>query len=89
MSAPIKHTCPDIDKALKHIKNAWSEIKDSVEDRKTKDSIEWELDMVGDILEELRSSNDTLRSWGCDLEKTITELEDQVYDFECQLKEKE
>ncbi len=89
MSAPIKHTCPDIDRALKHLKDAWREIKDSVEDKRTRDNIEWELDMVESILEDLRKDNGALRDWGHDLEKRNGELEDEVYNLEIELKEQQ
>lgn len=85
MSAPVKHTCPDIDKALKHLKNAWSEIKDLVEDKQSRNSIEYELDYVGDILEQLREDNDSLRTWGKEMEEEKESLESLVDDMQVEI----
>lgn len=77
MSAPIKHTCPDIDKALKYLKSARQQLANNLDDT----DIRWingDLDSVESILEDLRSSNDSLRSWGHDLEKEIEELNEQM-----------
>lgn len=82
MSAPVKHTCPDIDKALKHIKTAWNEIKCVVEDRQTRNSIEWELDHVIDVLEMMRKSNDELRNWGEGLEEELQTAGEMIYELE-------
>lgn len=75
MGAPIGHTCPDIDRAIKHIDQAASEVEDTIEDRATIRSITSELDSAKDIMEELRTANDKLRSWGEESEEKLEEME--------------
>lgn len=88
MSAPVRHTCPDIDKAIKQIITARIGLKDALECEDTIDKdyaikcADDELYGLGDMLEDLRSSNDALRSWGHDLEKQIEELESQINDLQ-------
>ncbi len=85
MSAPVRHTCPDIDKAIKAILSARKALKDALKEQDVEDknyAIECaddDLYGVDDMLEDLRSSNDALRSWGHDLEKQIEKLEEEVY----------
>lgn len=80
MGAPVKHTCPNIDKAIKHLKNAYIEIKDAIEDKQTVNSISFELDTVEEILEDVRSANHALREWGYELEKANASLESDLED---------
>lgn len=78
MGAPVKNTCPDIDKVITRIKNAmkmanngrktYPEVDDLLYD------IDDELSGCEDILEELRKANASLRNWGDQLEKEIAEL---------------
>ena len=87
---PIKHTCPDIDKYIKWIKQV------IVKDRDLKNMDEASLfdaassmastldDCIG-YLEELRKSNDTLRCWGIEEADAVGKLEAQVYDLEAKL----
>lgn len=91
---PIKHTCPDIDKYIKWIK---SDIK---QDRYLKNMDEKELydtastmasrleDCIG-YLEELRNSNDTLRSWGIEEAEKVDSLENYVEELEEKIKDSE
>ena len=67
---PIKHTCPDIDKLVKGLREIEKLTKnydkvDDIDDLKNilneVESILWGFE---DRLEELRRSNDTLRDWG-------------------------
>lgn len=70
MSAPIGNTCPDIDKAIRHLRSS--------ADTEGESQI---ASMAIDYLEELRSSNSTLREWGEALEKEHEkELEEKLYD---------
>lgn len=87
MSAPVRHTCPNIDKALKCIKQAWAEIKDAIDEKQTLNSIECELDMAADILEDLRNDNGSLRLWGHELEDEIKGLNDYVAELETRLED--
>lgn len=79
---PIKHTCPDIDKYIRCIKNV------IVSDRDLLRSSEEELleaarDMASELencigyLEELRKSNSTLREWGIEEAEKFDDLEKQ------------
>lgn len=68
MSAPVRHTCPDIDKAIKAIISARIALKDALSEQDSEDKnyaigcADDELYGLGDMLEDLRSSNDALRS---------------------------
>jgi phage shock protein A len=96
MSAPVRHTCPDIDKVIAAIKSA---VKTAENGRKQlgKDSdaedylykIIYDIEDLPHILEDLRNSNSSLRDWGHDLEKTVDELEGKVCDFEKKIEELE
>ncbi len=84
---PIKHTCPDIDKYIKCIKF------EIVKDRDLKNMTEDELrdtastmsstleDCIG-YLEELRSSNDTLRQWGIEEANNADYFENKLSEIE-------
>ena len=87
MSAPVKHTCPDIDRAIKHLKTALLEIKDAIEDRQTFNSIESEIDSAIGYFEDLRKSNDELRAWGEDLDKDLNNAADEIYTLEQKVEE--
>lgn len=85
MSAPVRHTCPDIDKVIKAIKTALSLSQDGKREVGRDndlyiifDGIEDELYGLSDNLEYLRSSNNALRNWGYELEKEIENLEAQI-----------
>lgn len=90
--APVRHTCPDIDKYLKRIN--WAvcnklkglEYDDLLSIAETMND---ELNDCINYLEELRSSNGELRDWGHDLvsdleyqDKEIRRLEDRVSQLE-------
>lgn len=88
MSAPVKHTCPDIDKMIKRAKEGlksleWALKLEYLDDIKSaiRDAIN-EVEDIEGMAEDLRSSNDSLREWGKDCEKTIDELEAKIWDFE-------
>lgn len=86
MSAPIKHTCPDIDKIVKWIASAMQIAKDGRKAFPDADGlfhdIYYELDGSEDLLEQLRRANDTLRNWGHELEKEVNEKEEAIYTLE-------
>lgn len=89
MPAPVKHTCPDIDKAIKQIKSA---LKAAIDGKRGSvkgedawdcfDTIEDELWGLESQLEDLRKDNDYLRSWGHDLEKEVSNLEEELAKME-------
>jgi|SRR6185369_1674861 len=80
---PIGHTCPDIDKCI----SAIDEVQKAVSGLD---------DLIGrrGLLEELREANDTLRTWGAEMEderdealKEVEHLTDLVAELEEQLEE--
>lgn len=85
MSAPVRHTCPNIDKVIKRIVGARQSLKDALEYDNEEDKnfaikcADDDIYGLDDELEDLRSDNDALRNWGHDLEKRIEELEDDIY----------
>ena len=85
MAAPVKNTCPDIDRAIKHLKTAIAEIADIVEDKDHFRSIFYEIDSAIGYFEELRSANDSLRQWGLQLEEELQCAADTINDLETEL----
>jgi len=77
MSAPIGNTCPDIDKVIKRLSPLIKQIGnlksyDYENTELLKDLLEecrWEMDNAVDTFENLRKANDTLRSWGQQMEE--------------------
>jgi len=84
MAAPVRHTCPDIDKAIDKIKSVYriikyaSKLEEVTELKDTIDEIESELWNFDDILEDLRSDNSKLRDWGHELEGRVEDLETEL-----------
>lgn len=87
MGAPIGNTCPDIDTVITAVKEASKEAKhynsnlcgstiDNIQD--AFGSIEYNLDGIIDIIEELRSANSALRDWGEECEEKILDLEEKL-----------
>lgn len=86
---PVKHTCPNIDKAIRlissGIKTAEFGLKNS--ERRTNEydyfhDIISDIEDVEPILEQLRSDNDALRTWGIEMEKEKESLENYVSELE-------
>lgn len=81
MSAPVRYTCPDIDKVIKSITSAQREAKHGErinnESSEIFSEILYELDGLIDIVEGMRKSNAELREWGNNLERDLTEFETQ------------
>jgi len=79
MAAPVKNTCPDIDKIIKMIASIGSIAKDGMRETKSENDnlyqmfkdIEWDIGDIISRLEDLRSSNDALRTWGTELEGDV------------------
>lgn len=88
MSAPIRYTCPDIDKVIEHIGDALiyiSEARDDVDGCNVLSEVFGKLDNAVDKLvdledemEKLRKANDTLRSWGEEQEAQCEEYETEI-----------
>lgn len=89
MAAPVPHTCPDIDKVIKELKNIQKHAKDGMKlTNKSGDDqydhyqrykdIEWDIDDLTTKMEELRKANAALREWGEGLEEELKQaLADQ------------
>ena len=80
---PIKHTCPDIDKYIRRIKKVLvseRELRGCESDDLMSYSINMasELESCIDYLEEIRSSNDTLRQWGIEEAEKVDEIRAKV-----------
>lgn len=86
MPAPVKHTCPDIDAAIKRLKDAMRGCK-SIEDESLARDIVWEIDYVMSDLEDLRKSNAALRDWGEDLEKQLEDKDNEIYELQQKIEE--
>lgn len=98
---PIRHTCPDINKYISSIKaeiTSWSTIDNMDHDQaiETAKAMNSELERCIGYLEELRSSNDTLRQWGVtessnadEFETNVNVLEEEVEDLKNKVEELE
>lgn len=87
---PIKHTCPDIDKYIKWIKNEIvkdSDLKYMSEDdlRSSASSMSSQLESCIYYLEELRSSNHELRMWGIEEAENADYWELKASEFEAKI----
>lgn len=89
MAAPVKNTCPDIDKAIKIINSA---IKDAEwgykrhnrgsDDYQCYHDIINQIEDIPSMLEDLRSSNEQLREWGNELTNGIENSANYIYELE-------
>jgi len=87
MAAPVKHTCPDIDKYIKYIKMCICKDRDlrNMNERDlydTASAMNSQLEECIDYLEQLRSSNGELRDWGEGLDKELEEAANKIYELE-------
>lgn len=94
---PIGNTCPDIDKMQRAIKNVSPYNIAYIEDEDLRDLCENLYECLNDcsnFLEDMRSSNSTLRNWGNEEAARVDELEqendelnskldDLTYQLEC------
>lgn len=95
MSAPIGNTCPNIDKAIRRLDPLIKQINkmksyDYENAKYMQDFLSdcaYEMDSVIGALEDLRKDNDTLRSWGREMEKEAETLQVRVNELEEQLNE--
>ncbi len=94
MAAPVKNTCPDIDKVIKSINAA---VKYANEGLKTFEKysepyelcrdILYEIDGIDGTLEDLRSANDALRTWGTELEEEVENAANYINELENKIEE--
>jgi hypothetical protein len=80
MAAPVKNTCPDIDKVILNINRALSVASEGLKESEKRSNdwyryrdIEGYLEVLEGELEKLRSANAALREWG---ESLTSELEE-------------
>ena len=90
MAAPIKNTCPDIDRYIQYIKHAIVKGKDLkyMSERDVFDSavqMSNELEECIGYLEDLRSSNGSLREWGEGLESELEDAAATINELETKL----
>lgn len=93
MSAPVKYTCPDIDKIIADITEVVKEVQYT--DNDEREALEAKLNFVDNLdkytgrwynpLEELRASNSGLREWGEEQEVRADDLEADVKRLECEV----
>jgi predicted nuclease with TOPRIM domain len=89
MSAPVKNTCPDIDRLIKLLQNIATTAKRGMDDNERysdnyqlfKDC-EWDIDDIIGSLENLRKANESLRQWGEGLDIEVQESADYIYVLE-------
>jgi predicted nuclease with TOPRIM domain len=90
MSAPVRHTCPNIDRMIKHLRAAVSSASHGKRDFKGEESYSYfdnildEIDGLESDLEDLRSDNDALRKWGHELEDYVKQLESEIENLQTQ-----
>lgn len=87
MAAPIKHTCPDIDKYIKYIKmvickDRYLKNMNEIDLYDTALAMNSELENCIGYLEELRSSNDELRKWGEELDNQLEDAANRINELE-------
>ena len=90
MAAPVKNTCPEIDKYIKWIKQARTEERD-LKRMSENDVLNSAISMSNELyecigyLESLRTSNDQLRSWGESLTDELQESASIINELENKL----
>ncbi|KAA6342897.1 hypothetical protein EZS27_009357 [termite gut metagenome] len=88
MSAPVKHTCPDIDKLIEKVREVLK-LKPDLSSEEIISEINYHLWGFEDKLNELRYSNDELRKWGEGLEDELKESEAKIEALEARIEELE
>lgn len=81
---PIRHTCPDIDVIVEQAKEIKSICK-SPDDSEHEFNYRCISDLASDIIsqiEDLRSSNSTLRDWGNDINDELERVEKERDDLQ-------
>lgn len=91
MAAPVKETCPDINRMQRELRRAISDLRSAVDQVKRFDDedasgvaadIDYAADAIASIvrgdLEEIRDSNNELRKWGQQLEAEPEEARSEL-----------
>lgn len=89
MSAPVRHTCPDIDNVIKEIRVAIKAAKDgqrlpdiSEDAHRYFDDVETALWGLEEKMEDLRNDNSQLRHWAHSLEEVQKDFEKMIEKLE-------
>lgn len=88
MLAPIRHTCPAIDKQIVELKFQIRELEcidNDIDKELQKDilsNVLYYMNNLFGFFEEMRTANDTLRSWGEEMENKYCELQDELNELE-------
>ncbi len=89
MAAPIKYTCPDIDRYIKDLKHWCPERRNDIEDWFTVEELkELCYNLINSIddccnnFEDIRDANDILRTWGTSMEEKFETLQVQYNELE-------
>lgn len=90
MAAPVKITCPDIDKYIKYIKLVMCkdrDLRNMTQEQlyDTASAMNSELEECIGYLESLRTSNSELRSWGEGLDEELEEAAHKISELEDKL----
>jgi hypothetical protein len=95
MSAPVKNTCPDIDRLIKMLKAIARTAREGMDNtEKYEDNYqrfkdcEWDIDDIIGSLEDLRKANSSLREWGEGLEAELENAAAEINTLENQLEER-
>jgi predicted RNase H-like nuclease (RuvC/YqgF family) len=80
-NAPIKNTCPQIDKVIYFLEKIEWDLLDDDEKELSFECLE-----IVQIMEEIRNANDTLRTWGNEEYQNKIEFEIEIYDLEKEVK---
>ena len=92
MSAPVKNTCPDIDKVIASLRAAVKSAQKGRKEYPDADDYFWdilyEIEGLEGRLDDLRKDNSSLRDWGHSLDEQLREAAQVISDLETQLEEK-
>jgi peptidoglycan hydrolase CwlO-like protein len=97
-SEPVRHTCPDIDHVIGILSGIVKDAERIDENDEKEDILSYIRDWIPDLkdiaigskcdMENLRSSNEALRSWGNDLVRDLDTAEDEINDLQSQIDDK-
>ena len=92
MSAPVKNTCPDIDRLIKLLRDIQHTAKEGMRESEKHSDVyqrfkdcEWDIDDIIYSLEDLRKANAALRDWGESLDSEVESLSNYVNDLESKI----
>lgn len=83
---PVRPTCLLIDKIIRATNDLKSELYDYLDDDQKK-NVNYYIDDIQYMIEEVRSANGSLRDWGAENAKEADELENELYELKQQIEE--